>query len=124
MTCYNKFLRYYSHPPINSPQTINSFLIYLQNTYSKIDITTIKFSINSTSKETHILLPNELPHKTHKYIDIHLCPKHFLNLPLLSTTIGNIASINARGLNTITKQNSIHSLINHYSLDVLGISET
>lgn len=124
MTCYNKFLKYYSHFPLNSPQTINSFLIYLQNTYPEIDTTTIKFSINSTFKETHILLPSESLHKTHKYINIHLCPKNFLHLPLLSTTIGNIATINARGLNTITKQNSIHSLINHHSLDILGISET
>nr|CAG8433120.1 647_t:CDS:2 [Entrophospora candida] len=39
-------------------------------------------------------------------------------------TFGNFATINARGLNTITKQNAINSLISHYSIDVLGISET
>ena len=124
MTCYNKFLEFHSKPLINYPQTINSFFTYLQNTYPEINTTTIKFSINLTYKETHILLPNEPLNKAHKYIDIYSCPSYFLNFPLLSILTGNIASINARGLNTITKQNSIHSLINHYSLDVLGISET
>src|SRR4051812_13493089 len=124
MKCFNSFLAFHSHEPINHPQTINSFISYLKNNHPNINTTSIKFSINSKHSETHILLPNEPLPLTHRYFNIHSCPIHFLDLPLLSTTIGNIASINARGLNTITKQNSIHSLINHYSLDVLGISET
>ena len=124
MKCFNKFLAFYCHEPINHPQTINSFIAYLKSNHPNIDTISIKFSINLTYNETHILLPNEPLPLTHKYINIQSCPTHFLHLPLLSTTIGNIATINARGLNTITKQNSIHSLINHYSIDILGISET
>lgn len=124
MKCFNKFLAFHSYESINYPQTINSFISYLKNNHPNINTISIKFSINSEYNETHILLPNEPLPLTHKYINIHSCPTYFLHLPLLSTTIGNIASINARGLNTITKQNSIHSLINHYSLDILGISET
>ena len=124
MKCFNKFLAFYSHEPINHPQTINSFIRYLKNNHPNIDTTSIKFSVNSTYSETHILLPDEHLLLTHKYINIQSCPSNFLQLPLLSTTIGNFATINARGLNTITKQNAINSLISHYSIDVLGISET
>src|SRR5215213_6433247 len=124
MKCFNKFLAFYSHEPINHPQTINSFIRYLKNNHPNIDTTSIKFSVNSTYNETHILLPDEHLPLTHKYINIQSCPSNFLQLPLLSTTIGNFATINARGLNTITKQNAINSLISHYSIDVLGISET
>ena len=124
MKCFNKFLAFYSHESITHPQTIDSFIRYLKNNHPNIDVNSIKFSINSKYSETHILLPNESLSLTHTHIDIQSCPQNFLHLPLLSTTIGNIATINARGLNTITKQNSIHSLINYYSLDVLGVSET
>ena len=51
LTCYNTFLKYYNLPPLNSKQTINSFMKYLKE--QKFTKPT-RFSINKQLNEAHI----------------------------------------------------------------------
>src|SRR6201988_4881697 len=64
-TCFNKFLLYYKLQLLPSPQTIVSFLSYIQTTYSYLfSEQFIKISIkpnknNNNNNKAHIYLPNK-----------------------------------------------------------------
>ena len=145
LSCYNKFLAFYKLPLLPPNQTIKSFLHHLKP--YKLSIT-LTFSYNSTLKETHIYIPNNLkllknhyfikPNQLHLYHNMDLKsisinpfpqPSSQTPKPLLTTNYQNsshqlkIYSLNTNGL-ADTKQKLIYDFISENNIAILGLSET
>src|SRR5260364_101556 len=114
--CYNKFLYHHRLQSLPSPQTVGSFLTYLQEEYSMFYTEqyiriSIKYSrIDYVFEEAHIYLPQEFLLPNHFFVpfeDFHLFYKALLKSdnPTFNIPINNIENelfINNAELSTST----------------------
>jgi ribonuclease HI len=88
--CYNKFLSYYQLPLLPYPQTIETFLLHLNQNQFKL-YNTVIISIKDNYSEAHIYLPNQANLLNNHFFIQSFEYKRFLQLPLKSfSTISNI----------------------------------
>ncbi|RIB01274.1 hypothetical protein C2G38_2231364 [Gigaspora rosea] len=135
--CYNKFLYYHRLQTLPSPQTVGSFLHYIQEYYPMFYSNQyIKISIKPHSRfdniftEAHIYLPYENFIPDHiifppledllYYSDIELkSPNNKFQTPIFTDT-----SLNTNGLLQPTKKLLIEETLNQNLYDIFGLSET
>jgi hypothetical protein len=140
-TCFNKFLTYHKYPLITTPQTLYSFLTYLQQiSFDK----PFKISANILTLETHIYLEPNDPNLPNHFT---LSPEQYLiyyNQPIKSTQLHqysasqsnytvhnsphnlnlNIATHNVRGFNSPTKREAWQNYCYSHNITLASITET